>query len=405
MHDLLIVGAGPKAVAVGVRCAARREVGLPAPDVVAVDPLGFGGHWRAEGGWTDGRQPLGTSPEKDAGFPYDSGDAELDDAAFRYSWISHLRDAGAYDAWVDRGRPAPRHREWADYLGWAAERSGLPVVRAAVTRLAADDHAWAVSVDGPGEADVIRARAVMVTGPGPADRRLCDRPGVWSLGDFWSAPADSLADRVIVVIGSGESAASVVARSVRADAAEISIVAPSATVFSRGEGYLENRVYTHPEEWAGLDDEARRAIIERTDRGVFSPGCQRIGAEHSRLGFVRGMARSIVEGADGLQVRGEHGELLVPGADIVIDARGGDAAWFRDLLCDDAAGRLPGSSAEDIAMAIDSQCRVSGMEPPLYVPALAGFTQGPGFANLSCLGTLGGRIVEGVIAESAAQCA
>ncbi|MGV0342539.1 lysine 6-monooxygenase, partial [Corynebacterium mastitidis] len=43
--DLLVVGAGPKGVAVAAKAAAMSRLGLPAPSVVLVDPLGVGGNW------------------------------------------------------------------------------------------------------------------------------------------------------------------------------------------------------------------------------------------------------------------------------------------------------------------------------------------------------------------------
>ncbi|MDN6387909.1 MAG: hypothetical protein L0J86_09585, partial [Corynebacterium sp.] len=68
--SLIILGAGPKAVAVQAKAHALRSLGLPAPTITVVDHQGVGGNWRAGGGWTDGRHQLGTSPTKDVGFPY-----------------------------------------------------------------------------------------------------------------------------------------------------------------------------------------------------------------------------------------------------------------------------------------------------------------------------------------------
>jgi mycobactin lysine-N-oxygenase len=64
---LAIVGAGAKAVAVAAKAAVLREMGVAVADVVAVERAGVAANWRAGGGWTDGRQRLGTSPEKDVG--------------------------------------------------------------------------------------------------------------------------------------------------------------------------------------------------------------------------------------------------------------------------------------------------------------------------------------------------
>ncbi|HUN79739.1 MAG TPA: hypothetical protein VMU32_12505, partial [Solirubrobacteraceae bacterium] len=40
-----------------------------------------------------------------------------------------------------------------------------------------------------------------------------------------------------------------------------------------------------------------------------------------------------------------------------------------------------------------------GMEPRLYIPGLGGLAQGPGFANLGCLGLLANRILQPVLAD------
>ena len=70
MGSLLVAGAGPKGIAIAAKAAALTAAGLPAPEVTVVDPLGVAGHWRGQGGYTDGRRQLGTRPEKDIGFPY-----------------------------------------------------------------------------------------------------------------------------------------------------------------------------------------------------------------------------------------------------------------------------------------------------------------------------------------------
>ena len=396
MCDLLIVGAGPKAAAIGARCAALTSLGRPAPTVVAADPLGVGGYWIPDGGWTDGLQRLGTAPEKDLGFPYTSADAELDEALFSFSWCAHLRHRGTYDSWIDRGRPAPTHREWAEYLRWGVARSGMPVIRERVTELEADGAGWLASLTDGSRTRVIRSRSVMITGPGPATRRITQHPAVWSLARFWSGGAAELRGRRIVILGAGESAASAVAESVRADAAEITIVAPGPTVFSRGESYLENRVYTHPDEWGGLAEADRHAVIARTDRGVFSKENQGVAALFGGLRFARGAAVSVLERDGGVIPVDARGATLSGAADIVVDARGGDATWFLGLLGADAAAALPSRRERDLERRIDWNCRVEDMSPPLFLPTLAAFRQGPGLANLSCLGTLAGRVVDGV---------
>jgi mycobactin lysine-N-oxygenase len=46
---------------------------------------------------------------------------------------------------------------------------------------------------------------------------------------------------------------------------------------------------------------------------------------------------------------------------------------------------------------------VSGLEPPLHLPVMAGLAQGPGFPNLSCLGLLSDRVLHRYVGASEAE--
>ncbi|HYY00873.1 MAG TPA: NADPH-dependent L-lysine N(6)-monooxygenase MbtG, partial [Mycobacterium sp.] len=152
MTTLAVLGAGVKAVAVAAKAHVLREMGVGAPDVVAIERLGVGANWQASGGWTDGAQRLGTSPEKDIGFPYRSSlaprrNAELDERMTRHSWQSYLIATSEFAQWIDRGRPAPTHRRWSQYLRWVADEIGMNVVYGEVDRLAVDGEQWALHTD------------------------------------------------------------------------------------------------------------------------------------------------------------------------------------------------------------------------------------------------------------------
>src|SRR6201996_8625205 len=133
MSTLAVLGAGAKAVAVAAKAFVLREMGVDVPDVVAVERIRVSANWQATGGWTDGAPRLGTSPEKDVGFPYRSAlvprrNAELDERMTRYSWQSYLIATASFAEWIDRGRPAPRARRWRQYLRWVAEQINMTVV-------------------------------------------------------------------------------------------------------------------------------------------------------------------------------------------------------------------------------------------------------------------------------------
>ena len=103
---LAVIGAGPKAIAVAAKAAELRDMGVDVPDVVVVERSGVGANWQAAGGWTDGQHRLGTSPEKDVGFPYRSTlvprrNAELDERMTRHSWQAYLIASAQFAEWVD----------------------------------------------------------------------------------------------------------------------------------------------------------------------------------------------------------------------------------------------------------------------------------------------------------------
>ena len=162
-----IIGAGAKAVAVAAKAAVLRDMGVDVPDVVAIERSGVAANWRAGGGWTDGRQRLGTSPEKDVGFPYRSTlvpgrNTEVDERMMRFSWQSYLVASDQFVGWVDRGRPAPTHDTWARYLRWVADEVGLKVVRGEVVRISIDESRWVLDT----QESSLTADTLMITGSG-----------------------------------------------------------------------------------------------------------------------------------------------------------------------------------------------------------------------------------------------
>src|ERR1700749_4490417 len=211
MTTLAVLGAGVKAVAVAAKAYVLGQMGVDAPEVVAVERIGVGANWQASGGWTDGAQRLGTSPEKDVGFPYRSSlvrrpNAEPDEGMTRYSWQSYLIATSQFAQWIDRGRPAPTHLRWSQYLRWVADQIGMTVGYGEVDRLAVDGDRWALHTD---EA-CVHADGLMITGPGQAERSLLPgNPRVLSIAQFWhrAGQQDRINAERVAVIGGGETAA------------------------------------------------------------------------------------------------------------------------------------------------------------------------------------------------------
>lgn len=408
---LAIIGAGPKAVAVAAKAAVLRTMGVPVPDVVVVERTAVAANWQASGGWTDGNHRLGTGPEKDVGFPYRSAlvprrNAQLDEQMMRYSWQSYLVGTGQFAEWVDRGRPAPTHRRWAHYLGWVADQVGMTTVLGEVTEMGIDGQRWTLATDAETGPQTVQADAVMVTGPGQAERSILPgNPRVLSIAEFWhrAAAHERICAERVVVIGGGETAAAILNELFGHRVSTITVISPQVTLFTRGEGFFENTLFSDPTHWSGLTLDERRDAIARTDRGVFSARVQDSLLADDRIRHLRGRVAHAVARDEQIRVTlhsdraGEPMET-VHGFDLVIDGSGADALWFTNLFSQDALDTIELSlggpmTGDRLQESIGYDLAVTDLAPKLFLPNLSGLNQGPGFPNLSCLGLLSDRVL------------
>ena len=401
---LAVVGAGPKGIAIAAKARALAAVGLPAPRVVLVDRGEVAGNWSGRQGYTSGLLPLGTPPEKDVGYPYSAswGEAsgEVVAAMAQYSWQRHLIRHGVYSDWIDRGRMRPTHRQWSAYLREVAEVAEAEIVSGAVTGLeVTGGDRWQLTLEA---GETIAADGVAMTGAGPVimvPGQPRDHPRVLDGRTYWLAVPGLHGERTrnVCVIGSGETAASVVIDLVkhRHRHSAIDVLTSRGVLYSRGESYDENRLYSDPADWHRLAEGHRREFLERTDRGVFS-----LQAE-AALNQARGF-RALAGRAAAIEAR-EHDVIVTIGYgdvrervayDAVVVAIGFDGRWFETLLGEDASARYRDALGDgELERVIDVDLSVAGLAPPLHLPVMAGLAQGPGFPNLSCLGLLSDRIL------------
>jgi mycobactin lysine-N-oxygenase len=424
MTTLAVLGAGAKAVAVAAKASALGEMGVEAPEVIAVERTSVGANWQASGGWTDGAQRLGTSPHKDVGFPYRSSlvprrNAELDERMTRYSWQSYLIATGQFAQWIDRGRPAPTHRRWSEYLRWVAEQIGMRVVLGEVDRLSVDGDRWALYVDSTNSTAnanaTVHADGLMITGPGQAERSLLPgNPRVLSIAQFWhrAAQHDRICAQRVAMIGGGETAAAMLNELFQHRISTVTVISPQVTLFTRGESFFENSLYSNPTDWTALAMDERRDVIARTDRGVFSSTVQDALLADDRIRHLRGRVAHAVARGEQIRLtlstdRGTENLETVHGFDLVIDGSGFDPLWFTPLFSQDALDLLELGlggplSAERLEEAIGHDLAVTDVKPKLFLPTLAGLNQGPGFPNLSCLGMMSDRVLGAELRPSTA---
>ena len=425
---MVVIGAGPKAAAIAAKVSALHKCGFIVPEVVVVERREPGANWGGKFGFTDGDHRLGTPPEKDVGFPYDDEyyDSRVSEEMLaRYSWQSYLANTpGRYGEWIDRGRAHPFHRDWARYLAWVlrrAERNG-PVqmlIGEAIGVSPVNSAGWQVRVrDTHGKVQKISADAVVITGPGgPKTMKVSVAgggapsdpvPGLYNGVDYWTRLGElqrlrMREDEEICVIGSGETAASVVVDlAKRFTVNPILVLNRHGTIFSRGEGFHENRTFTDPDHrsgtrWSDLEDGHRGEVIQRADRGVFSLDTI---ADVNRAENVVHVLANVTEisieqhqlGGNTFMVKHQNAETGPAGlieAAIVVDATGFTERWFLELF----PKKLKEKFEDAPEVSFGSDLSVVGIQPGLHLPTIAGRSQGPGFPNLSCLGRLSNRIL------------
>ena len=425
-QELLIIGAGPKAMAIASKNKVLRQVGFSVPKIHIIEKQEVGANWTGGSGYTDGRLELGTSPEKDVGFPYESScwneelNVEIDLLMEVFSWQTFLIAERRFSSWVDRGRPAPQHREWATYLQWVNEQIQDETTYhwGEVDGIRIEGDRWMLGYRTPGGGKAtVSGDGLVVTGPGRVrmEKDLPDHENLMTVENFWSR-SDNIStdghDRVAIV-GTGETAAAVAMSLVQASADQVAIdiISPIGMTFSRGEGYRENRVYSNAEasHWSLLTLDDRRQFIRRTDRGVFSRYARAVLDRSENIEIVPGRLLDVGIGPDGyLKVHYEYAqETHISRYKYVVVATGADLVGpLRDMMDEETLSRLTEGAQLDSFTESEFELRVGhdlaikGLTPKLHLPMLSGLVQGPGFANLSCLGRLSDRVLDPYLSEA-----
>jgi mycobactin lysine-N-oxygenase len=424
--DLLIVGAGAKAAGIATKVHVINELGLGPLSLRIVEGNERAASWLGLNGMTSGEEPLAVTPIKDIGFPYqshyefgDAGDA-IDAATIDFSWQRYMIFRRRYARWIDAGSPSVRHRDYGEYLTWVFSRATAGVEHVAgrveAIELREGEPGWQVEVKGLESSERYACGGLVLTGPGvhnafPHEPEVAER--LFHCDSYRSefaripeGPCD------IGIAGGGESALSCVMflRGFRPQA-RFTVYTPMLPM-SRGESFLENRVFSNPDEvqWTDLDQQTRRDFVKHSDRGVFDPPSLAAIAYDDRVRFVTGRVTD-VGGGEGEPVRmhyeapggpdfGEH--------EFVVNCTGFDLLrQLRELFPEELRGEIErqvGSlwdRPRGTEVPIGRFLELEGLLPRLQIPGLAGLAQGPGFANLGALGLLANRVLQPLLLERA----
>lgn len=425
--DLLIVGAGAKAAGIATKVHILNSLGLGPISLKIVEGTEVAASWLGLNGATSGEEPLAVTPIKDIGFPYQShyefGEAgeAIDAAMMQFTWQQYLISKRRYARWIDAGSPQVRHRNYGEYLTWVLSRAteGVELTRGRVTQVSLDEpkERWVVEVEEPAGASRHACGALVLTGPG-IHRAFPHEPAVASRvfhcdskrSEFERLPSEESCD--VAVVGGGESALSCVMflRGLR-PRSHYTVYTPMLPL-SRGESFLENRVFSRPDEveWESLDLETRRDFVKHSDRGVFDPPSLGAIGYDDRVKFATGRVTDVSVGSRADRVRVEYSSPEGPVSgehDFVVNCTGFDLlaqlrTLFPDNVREEIESRVGGlwERPAKAELPIGRFLELKGMSPRVHIPGLAGLSQGPGFANLGALGLLSNRVLQPLVLEA-----
>ena len=455
--DLLVVGAGAKATALAAKVHALNTLGAGPLALTIVEATELAASWLGRNGMTSGEEPLAIPPIKDIGFPYQSSKtfgelgAELDRAMMPFTWQQYMIGKGEYARWVNAGSPAVQHRDYGRYLTWVLSQAteGVTIVRGRVTQvsLPGQGERWTVEVMEPSahpDTDGRRPQSADSgsTASGQAGRRgsepvdrskyECDALVLTGPGVHRALPHDPDAAARIFHCDSrrGELARIPVEHSCGhrdrrrrrertqrrglparfpPDGADDCVHADAAAEPRRelpGEprllqprrGRLER---AGPTDAPRLRQALRPRRVRPGDAGEYrlrralplrhrSRDARRI-AHRSATARRGGGVYVDYAAAEGL-TSARHDYLInCTGFDLLEQLRGLFSPALRAEI-ERQAGPV-WERPPEAEVAIGRALELEGMRPRLYIPGLAALSQGPGFANLGCLGLLANRVL------------
>lgn len=416
---LIIIGAGPKALAIATKNKVLKDLGFRTPQVVIIEKKEVAAHWTGQGGYTNGNMVLGTGPEKDIGYPYNTTEfsselnQKINSEMMKFSWMNYLITTDQFSDYVDRGKPFPKHREYAAYLRWVLRqiRDSVTLIYGQVVSLdLVEKKKIFVEYQKDQKKHFVVGDGVMMTGPGPLSTPLMSFSSerVLDVERFWVSykKLDFQKKLKVAIVGAGENSASIaLALGELPHDLAIDIIVPNGFIFTRGESYFENRVYSNPDTglWKKLSYQDKMNFIQRTDLGVFGQYAQKLLNQRQDIQIVPGLVYKLVDESNQRQVRvfTQYGdEKSETCYDYVVLATGFDQVkTLRDLSSGELVDHIKksmsikGLTQSELERRIDRDMSIEGLSPKIHLPMISRIRQGPGFANLSSLGKLSDRVL------------
>lgn len=402
MKKIVIIGCGPKALAIYAKAKVLGVLGYSVPEIVIIEKNDVGANWSGSYGYTDGKAILGISPFKDIGFPYESKfGKEVDEAMVQYSFITHLKKENRFTAWVDGGILPIRHSDFARYLNWLVKVLDIKIIFGEVFKLNASGDKWEVLYKTKENEEKIICDSVVVTGPGGV-RKTVDypqHPKIYDAKDFWLRVKEfnNLFNEKIAIVGGGTSSGSMFERLMPLlDVGTHVDWHTRRGLFTRSENFSNNQFFSYPEDWENLPEDFRMQFIQHTDGGSIEGSTNQIMSQYQEYfsTIYSEPKRIYIENEKLVLEYQTTNGLFHKVYDRIILATGFDNTYFLDWLPTEFKQKNNLNLNEfELAQKLNNDLTLSTLSPNLHLPMLSYYKYGIGLRNLSCLSTLADLIL------------
>lgn len=401
---LVVVGAGPKALAIYAKAKVLGSLGFEVPEIIVIEKSEIAAHWTGKNGYTDGKGILGISPLKDIGYPYSSTfGKQVDEAMEKYSFITYLKEINKFTKWVDGGMMQITHSDFSRYLKWVANKLSIEPVYGEVVSLVENNMKWSVVYTKDNKEYTIDCDEVMATGPGEVtsfiDKNLKSEK-IFDAKNFWLNinSFSNLKNKKIALIGGGISAGSIFESVISSiDYSSHIDWYTRRGIFTRSENFSNNQIFSHPEMWEDMSVEHRTYFVKGTDRGsVDSSTHNFMNRFTDQFTLVFGTPKSVYEENNKIIVSYINKEVDTKKEyDLLIVATGFDNMYFLSWLSDDfkIKNGINNISEEELSDKIEEDFTIENIRPKLCTPMIAWHKHGIGLSVLSCMSTLSDRIL------------
>ncbi len=415
--NFIIVGAGPKALAVVAKSYVLNKLfDISMPKFHIIEKKEIGANWTGSNGFTNGNLKLGSPPQKDVGFPYNSKifgnkNDELVNREMRaFSWDMYLINNGKYADWIDRGRPSPIHIEWANYLKYSFSllKDYVEIHSGALKEIFYSNGTVSVNFEDKGNLNHLEADYLMLTGPGETTlKQSIKSERIFDINSYWKSDIEFEENEKILIIGGGENSATIaldIHQKFKNKSITLNIITPRGILFTRGENYFENRVFTDASNghWDQLTRDEKISFLKHTDFGVYSVDAMNELSYSANLNVIKGIVKESTELNNKVLVSFEDKRKENSSYDRVIWANGlKRTGLLSSKLNFESKKELESIIGEitdrNLENKIDYDLSLTGIGTKIFLPAISMISQGPGLSNLSSLGTIADRILYSLI--------